>query len=476
MIRRLFALSAVAALFVSVFWFAPAIELVSGNTVLANKVSVKARDLALVCPGAFFVSGTGTKVGAFKQSGTAKLTVYRGSNAGLVITGQELGKSAATISESSVVSKKSYLLTAKNQDATASQGSALLTANQLQLLAAPSVNGLIGATCQRPSSDLWLVGGDTSTGREALLILSNSTKVDSTVELQLLSSNGFASVPGLTAISVPSRQSVIVPINGLLPKASTFSVHVSARGGALAAWIQQKTVRGLRSSGVDLIAPTVSAAKELVIPGFLVRGSKFASTLIARGEQYADITNTLRISNSGNKSATILAKITGANNKTFGTVIQTEVAAKSSVDLAITGIEDGDYAVFISSNQPVRAGAKLNRSSPTGKPRTEFAWLPAIEPTQGDRFMAIPNVGISKLAIANPTDKPISVKINDGTGGSFTLRPGALVTVRVAGGFVKLSSSGPVAATLVVDINSALAVLPMLEYRNVGGSVSVVVR
>lgn len=475
MIKRILALLGMAALSASVFVFTPGVELVSGSPVSPTTVEVKARDLALVCPGAFFVSGTGTKVGAFKQSGNADISIYRASNSGLVITGQELGQESLAVTSNSVQSKKSYLLTASNPDATASQGSGLLTANQLQQLSAPSVNGLIGATCQRPGSDLWIVGGDTSTGREALLILSNSTKVDSTVELQLLSSNGFASVPGLSAISVPARQSVIVPINGLLPKASIFAVHVSARGGAIAAWIQQKTVRGLRSSGVDLIAPTANASKELVIPGFLVRGSKFAATLIARGEQYADITDTLRISNASAKPATVLAKITGANSKTFGTVIQATVPAKSSVDLPITGIEDGDYAIFISSDQPVRAGAKLNRSSPTGKPRTEFTWLAAVEASEGDRYMAVPAAGISKLAIANPTTKPVTVRIND-AGGTITLSPGALASIRVSSPFVKISSSGKVSATLVVDINSAIAAMPMVEYLNVGGSVSVVVR
>ncbi len=475
MIKRILALLAMAAISVSAFVFTPSIQLISGNPVAPTTVEVKARDLALVCPGAFFASGTGKKVGAFKQSGAADISIYRGSNSGLVISGQEFGQAMSTISSSLAQSKKSFLLTATNPDGTASQGSGLLTANQLQLMAEPAVNGLIGATCQRPGSDLWLVGGDTSTGREALLILSNSTKVDSTVELQLLSTNGFASVPGLSAISVPRRQSVIVPINGLLPKANTFAVHVSARGGAVAAWIQQKAVRGLSSSGVDLIPPTANAAKELVIPGFLVRGSKFAAKLIAKTEQNADITDTLRISNSTSKPATVLAKITGANSETFGTVLQATVPARSSVDLPITGIEDGDYAIFISSDQPVRAGAKLNRSSPTGKPKTDFTWLAAVEPNEGERYMAVPSAGISKLALANPTAKPVTVSINDATG-AITLAPGALASIRVSSPFVKVFSSGKVSATLVVDINSAIAAMPMLEYRNVGGSVSVVVR
>jgi hypothetical protein len=94
----------------------------------------------------------------------------------------------------------------------------------------------------------------------------------------------------------------------------------------------------------------------------------------------------------------------------------------------------------------------------------------------GERFMAVPAPGISKLALANPTTETVSVTINDGAAGSVTLAPGALASIRVSSPFVKVTSSGMVSATLVVDINSAIAALPMIEYRNVGGSVYVVVR
>jgi hypothetical protein len=212
-----------------------------------------------------------------------------------------------------------------------------------------------------------------------------------------------------------------------------------------------------------------------VIPGFLVRGSEYSASLIAKSSQYSDLTNVLRVSNHGPKPATILAKITGSNSNTFGTVLQATVPAKSTVDLPITGIEDGDYAIFISSDQPVRAGAKLNRSSATGTPKTDFAWLAAVEQSEGDRFMAVPADGISKLALTNPTSSPITVRINDAAG-AITLAPGALASIRVSSPYVKVSSSGKVAATLVVDVNSSIAAMPMVEYRNVGGSGSVVVR
>ena len=52
MIRRILALIAIVALTGAVFTLTPSVELISGNPVSPTKVEVKARDLALVCPGA----------------------------------------------------------------------------------------------------------------------------------------------------------------------------------------------------------------------------------------------------------------------------------------------------------------------------------------------------------------------------------------------------------------------------------------
>jgi hypothetical protein len=49
----------------------------------------------------------------------------------------------------------------------------------------------------------------------------------------------------------------------------------------------------------------------------------------------------------------------------------------------------------------------------------------------------------------------------------YTAEPGSVISV---------SAPMPIAATLIADFNSQIAAVPFLDYRNVGGSLSVLVR
>jgi hypothetical protein len=358
------------------------------------------------------------------------------------------------------------------------QGSAMAPASQLQLVNNARIKGLVGAACQKPSSEFWLVGGDTTTGRESLLLLTNPSKVDATVNLQVLSTEGELKISGLTAISVPHEDTVIIPISALAPKLSTFAVHVQSTGGALAGWLQQKAVRGTSAAGVDFIAPVADASKNLVIPGFLVRGVKDAAALKKANPDFADLTNVLRVTNPGDEPADITAQVTGSDSKTFGTVLQATIEPRSTIDLDIKGLADGDYAIFIESSAKIFASAKLNRTNKTASVVTDFVWLPSVSAEAGSRVINVPAAGISKLAIANPTDKTVEYSINGGgLAANLKLAPGALVSLLVTGGAVSITASDAgLAATLIVDVDATIAAIPMVEYRNLGGLISVVIR
>ncbi|CAB4532806.1 unannotated protein [freshwater metagenome] len=294
----------------------------------------------------------------------------------------------------------------------------------------------------------------------------------------MLSTEGELKISGLTAISVPHEDTVIIPISALAPKLSTFAVHVQSTGGALAGWLQQKAVRGTSAAGVDFIAPVADASKNLVIPGFLVRGVKDAAALKKANPDFADLTNVLRVTNPGDEPAEITAQVTGSDSKTFGTVLQATIAPRSTVDLDIKGLADGDYAIFIESSAKIMAAAKLNRTNKTASVATDFVWLPSVSAEAGSRVINVPTAGISKLAIANPTDKTVEYSINGGgLAANLKLAPGALVSLLVTGGAVSITASEPgLAATLIVDVDATIAAIPMVEYRNLGGMISVVIR
>ncbi len=483
MIRRILALIGVLSLLAAVGWTSTLTlpKLYVGGLVDSNQIDVKPRDLSLVCPGPVVRAGgaSGTELGVLDRVGLAKVQGRFGSSVDS-ISGRQVGLEPGNLSGPSIGfdTSKPYVFVAADESGQMAQGSAMATASQLQLVNNARIKGLVGAACQKPSSEFWLVGGDTTTGRESLLLLTNPSKVDATVNLQVLSTEGELKISGLAAISVPHEDTVINPISALAPKLSTFAVHVQSTGGALAGWLQQKAVRGTSAGGVDFIAPVAGASENLVIPGFLVRGVKDAAALKKANPDFADLTNVLRVTNPGDEPAEITAQVTGSDSKTFGTVLQATIEPRSTIDLDIKGLADGDYAIFIKSSVKILAAAKLNRTNKTANVVTDFVWLPSVSAEAGSRVINVPAAGISKLAIANSTDKTVEYSINGGgLAANLKLAPGALVSLLVTGGAVSITASEPgLAATLIVDVDATIAAIPMVEYRNLGGSISVVIR
>jgi hypothetical protein len=80
--------------------------------------------------------------------------------------------------------------------------------------------------------------------------------------------------------------------------------------------------------------------------------------------------------------------------------------------------------------------------------------------------------------LANPSAETVEFAINGGgLASNLKLRAGALTSVLVTEGVVKITTQkGSVAGALIVDVDSAVTAISLVEYRNLGGLISVVVR
>ena len=473
MYKRLLSLALVAGALVAFYLNPLSLELQVGTSAQPQTVTAQARDLSLVCPGALYRAGgkTGTSL-TVARAGSATLTGYFRSQANLRLVERSITTSAPLLAgrlTDSITDAKS--LTVEDSLGVAEQGSALLSVSQTQVAKASNLAGLASANCIRPSSDSWLVGGDTSPGRETLLILSNPSNVDSTVTLEIIGAGGAIVAPGLSSISVPKSKTTVIPISGLAPNLPTFAVHVVASGGALGTWLQTRTLRGLNAGGVELVGPSVEPEKSLTIPGIFLRGVTDASKLIALSAAYSDLTPMLRVTSTNDDPATVTAQILGTSADTYGTVIQQVVPPHSTLDIPITGLADGDYVAFVESNQPVRAAIRLSR---TKAKQTDFAWAPAVAPLAHKVIFTAPLGAISKVAIANPGKKAVTVNIGSrsvtvaaASSASVLLSPGRATT---------LSATEAVSANVVVDVDGLISIVPVLDYKNLGGQLKVLVR
>ncbi len=460
MIKKLLGLVVVAGAVFGLVWFAPHFSLTVGDVPQASSLRVKAQDLTLVCAGGAYQPGgtNGTSVGDFNSVGspTVSSTFDGPASTSLISKGDQL-----TVADPAGV---------------ATQNSMLLNANQVQSVSAGSMAGVTATACQRPASSLWLIGGDTTTGSESLLILKNPTKVDSTVSLELYSSSGKVTGSGLSGISVAAGKSTIVPLAGFLPKTQSFATHVISRGGLISAWVQQVTIRGLASGGVDYVSPAAPFATTQVIPGLFIRGSADAGKLEAASPDYADLVPTLRVFVPGDKSATVTAQILGATAKTFGTVVRQTVPAGSTADIALPGLADGDYVAVVTSDVAIGASARINR---VAAKKVDFAWLSSAAPQSSSVAFTAPNAGISELGVANPSNAAITVEVSQANSDSkFKIAAQGQLTLKFApGAKVKLTPSGrAIYGNLLVDVSGGIGAFGLLDYQNAGGQVAVMVR
>lgn len=454
MIKQISALAGIAIAAAGIALL-PVAKITVGEVPTATEFDVQAKALALICPGAAMNTGgaTGTSVGSFNRLGAA--TISKNSTVG--ISASDIG--GAT------------LLTAAGAN---EQGSVALNAGQLQNAASARLNGLLGASCQAPSAENWLLGGDTSTGRETLLLLSNPSTVPATVNLDVYAEGGRVQASGLSGIAVSAGETQVVPLSSLIPETRAFAVHVQSRGASVGSWLQQRTVRGLLYAGADFVSPVTEFGKSLSIPGILVRGAKDAAALIAINDDYADLMPALRVFNSSDKAATFTAQIFGANDKTFGTVIRESVPANSVKDFTITGLADGDYAAFVSSEQNIAAAVRLPRSDKTKKPNTDFTWLQSAQQLSGAQQITAPAAGISKLALTNSSTQAITVALG---ASSVTVAAQSTLVLKVNPGAISLKiAEGKIGGNLVVDVSGAITNLALTDYRNSGSRVAVRVR
>lgn len=460
MMKRLLALLAIAAAIFGLVWFAPQFSLTVGDLPKAELLKVKAQDLSLVCPGGVYRTGgsSGTKLGAFEPVGNPEINSdFNGpSGTSMLIRGNQF--------------------TAVDPSGVAEQSSVLLNANQVQSVAEDGLSGLTGAACQRPTNNLWFIGGDTSAGRESLLVIKNVTKVDSTVSLEIFNERGAITGAGMSGISVAAGKTTIVPLASYVPKTKTFTTHLTSRGGLVAAWLQQKTIRGLAAGGVDYVAPTSAFAATQVIPGVFIRGAADAAKLMVNPD-YADLVPTLRVFVPGTKSATITAQVLGSTAKTFGTVIRQTVAAGSTADFPLPGLQDGDFIAIVKSDVPIGSAIRLHR---VVKTKVDFAWLSAASAQTGVIGFSVPSSGISKMSLGNPTSSEIELSLIQAgnVASSFKVPAAGQLTLKFApGSKLKLSANGKALfGNLIVDVNGSVAAVPLLDYKNPGGQVAVMVR
>lgn len=357
-------------------------------------------------------------------------------------------------------------------------GGATVVAAQSQVVTTGDATGFVASACRAPGSGAWFAAGATTTGRVQVLLLTNASRVPSSVTTAVWTERGaMAATAG--AVQVPARSTRAIPIASLAPGAAAIALHVTSTGGLITASIEQRVVRGLESGGVDLSGATTAPATVQVVPGVrILHGSAVAA---ATGEQDSgDLAPVVRVLVPGTAGADVRITATGADGVAGGTAVGRHVDGGIATDLPLGGLTDGTFTVTVRSSRPliaavraavIDAGADSATDgavdAPTVPPVTgsgrgiDTAWFAAAPALVATTPAAVPDGPGARLSLTNPTAVPAHVTLRGSTGATVDVPAGRTVAVPVSHGVLSITGTTGLRGALSWAGDGALAGLPL---------------
>jgi hypothetical protein len=235
-------------------------------------------------------------------------------------------------------------------------------------------------------------------------------------------------------------------------------------------------MNGTESLGVDFVAPSPPPQLISVIPGFVVRGTE-AITQVAVTESVSDAGHSLRV--FAPTGATITVQIVSTSPEVFGAVLTGVIEPGTVRDFAITELLDGNYSVFVTSDQPVYAAAKAAIGNDGGTPRIDFTWLSAAEPFTVSRAVMtsgiVPPDGASYIVLGNPLNETRTATITSLESGVATVLSVPALGSASLGitGAVAISSDSEMYASIALLLGGQISSLAIYDPKNLGDSIQV---
>ena len=298
-----------------------------------------------------------------------------------------------------------------------------LAAVSYQNLSNLNVRGLAVSECQEPRTETWLVGGDTTIGRQAALSLSNPGDVPATVSIDLWGSTGPLSSPLGQGVLVQPGARRVVSLAGLAPGESSPVVRITSTGVGVVAALHASIVRGLEADGISVVTGQPQPSTLRVIPGVFLAPEDLLGPIKGK-EGYIDVGGALRLlAPESDSSVTVQILRSGG----APTTTRIELVAGQVADLTLDELGGGDVAIVLEASEPIVAGI---RQSVGNDDATDTSWVGSAYPLVGTAALAVPPVGESRITFANPGQDSVAVSFD---GRNLEVPAGGIVTRPTAG-------------------------------------------
>ena len=244
--------------------------------------------------------------------------------------------------------------------------------------------GLAAVACPAATTDAWLVGGATSAGHRARLILLDPTPAAAVVDVVVLGPKGPVDLPSARGLVVAPGRARALQLDALAPGLDRLAVHVVARRGRVAAVLDDSRLDGATPAGVDDVPVAAAPSRHLTLPAVALPLAPAGGSASA----------TVRLAVPGPDDAVVHLHLSGTGGDLplpRAGVVTVPAGTVTDVPLAVVG---GAYAVRVDADVPVLAGAQVRLAGrPAGPLRrspADVAWTAASAPLAGDAVLALP--------------------------------------------------------------------------------------
>ena len=359
---------------------------------------------------------------------------------------------------------------------------------QMERIADGDIEGWAALTCAQPSFDQWLVGGATTLGSSARLVLSNPSAAPTEVTVTIYGPLG-AQVDQLLVPVAPGG-AVQRLVEGVAAEVSAMVVRVEATGPGVVAALQDSRLEGFQPAGtawVGASAPATDMAIPLVnadaqpVGGVDAAGDQGAGAATQTATPADPASSALDVPATAvtvrlmaPDGATVdlsLVSSQGIESWSVGHPIALEPGVVTDVDVPT----DALGAIEVRSDAPVVAAARTvvaraPQEGLTGDIAYDHTWVPAMDVRTSTTLTAVVPSDGARLAVYSPYAKRVEV-LNDSDevvgSADLTARtvqwvpisaaPGSRVHVEgvFAWAFVMTSDDGYIASVAPVDITSS---------------------
>ncbi len=236
-----------------------------------------------------------------------------------------------------------------------------VSATQMYVGEEEGLLGLALTPCVAARDEVWLVGGGGESGRSERLVLMNpgQSALAASVQVWGVDREPMGEVGDSGVALEPGERDVIL-VDALAPGEAAPVVHVVSTGGPISAYLGDRALDGTTDLGWESAAPVGAPATSHVIPAIVI-------------PQGAPTDARVRVAVTGEDPAVVEVGAWGPDGAVTLAQAVTVVPGQRSVDISLSDVLPGTYALAVSSDVDIVAAASVS-SAPDPSGRRDFSW------------------------------------------------------------------------------------------------------